>query len=82
MADNEKSGMMRYMKYSVIGFELAGSIIVGGAIGYWLDLKLGTDPWMFIFWVICGFIAGFRSLYLMTKKIMKEIKEDENQGSD
>ena len=81
MAD-KKRGMMRYMKYSVIGIELAASIVVGGLIGYWLDQKLGTEPWMFIFWLLCGIAAGFRSLYRMSKQFLKESKEDEDQGSD
>jgi ATP synthase protein I len=81
MAD-KKGGMMSYMKYSVIGIEMAGSVIVGGFIGYWLDYYLGTDPWMFIIWVICGLIAGFRSLYRISKQYLSENKENEDQRSD
>ncbi|MCG8337609.1 MAG: AtpZ/AtpI family protein [Proteobacteria bacterium] len=79
---NKKSGMMKAMKYSVIGIEMAASVTVGGLIGYWLDTKLGTDPWMFVFWLICGLVAGFRSLYRMSKQFLKESKQNENQGSD
>ena len=78
----KKSGMFKYMKYSTVGIELSLSIIVGGGIGYWLDQQLGTEPWLLIFWLTCGMIAGFRSLYKTTKRIMKEINEDEDQGSD
>ncbi len=74
----KKSGIMKYMKYSVIGIEMAASVVVGGLIGYWLDTKLGTDPWMFIIWLICGLFAGFRSLYRISKQYLKESKEDEN----
>lgn len=74
--------MMRYMKYSVIGIEMAVSVAVGGFIGYWLDSKLGTEPWLFLFWLICGVFAGFRSLIRMSKQFLKESKADENQGSD
>ena len=81
MAD-KKSGIMKAMKYSVIGIEMAASVTVGGLIGYWLDTKLGTEPWMFIFWLICGLVAGFRSLYRISKQFLKESKQNENQGSD
>jgi len=81
MADN-KTGMFKYMKYSVIGIELAMSIVVGAAIGYALDLWLGTEPWMMVFWLLCGVIAGFRSLYRTTKKIMAEMQKDDNERSD
>lgn len=73
---------MSYMKYSVVGLELALSVVIGALIGYGLDLWLGTDPWMFFFWLCCGIFAGFRSLYRTAKKIMKEMEEeDENKGS-
>ncbi|MBU2647636.1 AtpZ/AtpI family protein [bacterium] len=78
----KKSGMFKYMKYSVIGIEMAMSVVVGAAIGYWLDQWLGTEPWMLVFWLICGVIAGFRSLYKTAKRIMKEMAEDDDQGSD
>jgi ATP synthase protein I len=81
MAD-KKPGMMKYMKYSVIGIEMAASVVVGGLIGYWLDSKLGTEPWLFIFWLMCGLVAGFRSLYRISKQFLKESKENGNQGSD
>lgn len=70
--DNKKSNITSYLRYSVIGIELAFSVIAGALIGYWLDAKLDTAPWFFIFWVICGIIAGFRSLFRLVKKIMKE----------
>lgn len=78
----EKSGMFKYMKYSVIGIELAMSVVVGGAIGYGLDLWLGTEPWMMVFWLLCGVTAGFRSLYRTSKKIMREMEKDGDQGPD
>ena len=81
MAD-KNGGMMRYMKYSVIGIELAGSIAVGGLIGYWLDYFLGTEPWMLVIWVFFGVIAGFRSLFRISKQYLSENKENENQRSD
>lgn len=81
MADNNK-GIYRYMKYSVIGIEMAMSVVAGGAIGYGLDLWLGTEPWMMVIWLIFGVVAGFRSLYRMSKRIMSEMEKDDDQGPD
>jgi len=78
----QKSGIFKYMKYSVIGIEMAMAVVVGGAIGYFLDLWLGTEPWMMLFWLICGVIAGFRSLYRMSKRIMNEMEHNGHQGPD
>jgi len=78
----QKNGMFKYMKYSVIGIEMAMSVVVGAAIGYFLDIWLGTEPWMMLLWLIFGVIAGFRALYRTAKRIMKEMEKDDNQGSD
>ena len=78
----QKKGIAKYLQYSTVGIELAASIVVGALIGYWLDAKLGTEPWMFLFWLSCGIFAGFRSLYKMAKKYIREVREDDHQGSD
>jgi len=78
----QKKGIAKYLQYSTVGIELAAAIVVGALVGTWLDSKLGTEPWMFLFWLLIGIIAGFRSLYRMAKKYMKEVREDEHQGSD
>ncbi len=80
--EEKKRGAFKYMQYSTIGIEMAVSVAVGGLFGWWLDEKLGTDPWLFLFWLLCGVAAGFRSLYKMAKKYLKDIKDDEHQGSD
>ena len=73
---------IRYAKYSSIGIEMAASVAVGAFIGYWLDGYFGTEPWLMIFWLICGVAAGFRSLFRMTKNLQKEKFGDETEGSD
>lgn len=78
----DKKTLLGAMKYSVIGIEFGLSVVVGALIGYFLDLYLGTDPWMFIFWFFCGIIAGFRTLYRVSKRFLNESKNDEDQGSN
>lgn len=38
--------------------ELVAAIIVGGLIGFGLDWLLGTLPWLFILFILLGFVAG------------------------
>ena len=66
---HKKSEYKNYIEYSSIGIEVAASIIAGFLIGYWLDQKLGTRPWLLIFWVFCGIASAVKSLYRMIKKI-------------
>ena len=50
-------------RYSALGLELAIAVVIGLAVGYYLDKWLGTDPWMTVIWMGIGFAAGVRSLY-------------------
>ena len=54
-ASPEMSGMARGMR---IGTEFIAAILVGAAIGYAIDLGLGTSPWGLLIMFLVGFAAG------------------------
>ena len=54
-APPEMSGMARGMR---IGTEFIAAILVGAAIGYAIDLGLGTRPWGLLIMFLVGFAAG------------------------
>ena len=69
-------------KYSALGLELAISVILGLAIGYYLDKWLGTGPWMTVIWLGFGFAAGVRSLYRAALRSEKDLeKGEEDKGN-
>ena len=35
-------------RYAGLGFQFAATLLLFGAAGWWLDGKLGTDPWLLI----------------------------------
>lgn len=41
-----------------LGSEFVSAIVVGGLIGYLLDLWLGTTPWLMVVFLLLGFAAG------------------------
>ena len=41
-----------------IGAEFVAAILVGSAIGYVIDLGLGTAPWGLLIMLMVGFAAG------------------------
>src|SRR4030067_287995 len=45
-------------RYSALGLELAISVIIGLAVGYYLDKWLRTRPWMTVVWVGGGGAGG------------------------
>jgi ATP synthase protein I len=66
-------------KYSALGLELAISVILGLAVGYYLDKWLDTSPWMTVFWLAIGFAAGLRSLFRAALRSGKELEKDEEE---
>lgn len=56
-------------RVGAIGLEIVIATMVGYAGGLWLDGKLGTSPYLKIFGLILGIMAGFKALFDLTKKI-------------
>ena len=53
---------------SSVGLELGIAVVLGLLVGYWLDQKLGTQPWMMLLWLVFGLIAGFRGVVRAIKR--------------
>ncbi|MGB3095535.1 MAG: AtpZ/AtpI family protein [Candidatus Deferrimicrobiaceae bacterium] len=64
-------------KYSALGLELAIAVVLGLAIGHYLDKWLGTGPWMTVVWIGIGFAAGVRSLYRAAVRSGKDLEKEE-----
>lgn len=59
---------------SVIGFALAGPIIGGFLIGYFLDQKFGTQHWVIIIGLL-GVFGGFREMFALLKTIQPKVQQ-------
>ncbi len=57
--------------YMMVGVQFALAIFIGLAVGYWLDRKLNTFPWLTIFWFFIGLAAGFKNVYRELRKIAR-----------
>ncbi len=54
--------------YSSLSFSIAIAILIGLAIGLWLDTRYDTSPWFTLIFLGLGIIAGFRNIYLAIEK--------------
>jgi ATP synthase protein I len=55
--------------YSSLSFSIALAMVIGLAIGYWLDTRVfNTSPWLTLIFLGLGIIAGFRNIYLAMKR--------------
>ncbi len=68
--DKETRKLIRTLGYlSTVGLSMAFSIGIGALIGFYLDRKFETKPWLLLVFLGLGIAAAFRNLYLMYKKI-------------
>jgi hypothetical protein len=54
-----------------IGWVLVAGILLGYLAGSFLDARLGTDPWLLVTGVTLGTAAGFRHVWVVSKRSLK-----------
>ena len=59
---------------------MVAASFIGLFIGYYLDKWLGTTPWMTLIWLGIGITSGFRNIFILTRRAMRE--QDKNPGQD
>lgn len=69
MADNNDRGFFKGLAMlASMGIAMVVSTFIGLLIGIYLDDYFSTKPWLTIIFLLFGIAAGFRNIYLMTKK--------------
>lgn len=71
MSNSRKEMMKLLGDFSTVGLTLAAAIFVGVGIGYLLDHKVfngKTAPWLTLIFLGFGIAAGFKNLYMLTKR--------------
>ena len=62
---------------------MVAASFIGLAIGYHLDKWLGTSPWMTLIWLGFGIASGFRNIFILTRRALREQAEDQDDdGTD
>ena len=60
---------------TTIPMVFAAGPLVGYVIGAWGDLRLGTDPWGKIIFVLLGFAASLRQVISIIRRWINEEKD-------
>ena len=63
-----------------IGSDLIGGVVVGGLIGYGLDVWRGTKPLWFLTFFLLGMMAGLLNVLRTARKLQKERDELVKRG--
>jgi ATP synthase protein I len=74
MKKEDKKSLMQAVMASTIGYQVAFAPFIGIAIGVFLDLKLGTGPYLTIVFLIVGIAAGGLNYYRFAKQQQEEDK--------
>lgn len=70
-----------YLSNSSVGLELGISVILGMLFGYWLDRKLGTEPWMMLLFLVFGVVAGMRGVVRAVKRADRAAARDAEEAA-
>ena len=63
-----------------IAAQLVAGVLIGGAMGYFLDRWLGTAPWLMVVFLMLGFAAGLMNV-VRTAREMQKISEAQSKGA-
>jgi ATP synthase protein I len=64
---------------STVGITMVAATVIGLFIGLKLDTIFGTSPWLTALFLLLGLIAGFRNLFLYTRRSQEVMDEDNKE---
>ncbi len=69
---------------SSVGIEIALSIGLGMFLGWWLDKKFDTEPWLFILFLFAGLGSAIKAVIRIMKMVdmQDETKEELTKLTD
>ncbi len=60
---------------------MVAATFIGLAIGHYLDLWLGTTPWLTLIFLLMGIVSGFRNIFILTRRELRRQEQgDQNQS--
>jgi ATP synthase protein I len=78
MAEDKRQLFKSLGFLSSVGISLVASILIGLAMGVYLDRWLDTRPLFTLIMLVIGVISGFRNVYILTNRELKRQQLEEN----
>jgi F0F1-type ATP synthase assembly protein I len=54
-----------------VGLSFVVAILIGGALGWWIDNLTGWSPVFFGVFLVLGFLAGIRNVYVIVRRFLR-----------
>lgn len=58
-----------HVAITTLGLEFAASEILGAGLGFWLDKKYQTSPWLLVTGAVAGFMLGMYIVWRRAKEM-------------
>lgn len=78
MADDKRQLFRSLSFVSGLGISMVAASFIGLFIGYTLDGWWGTSPWMTLLWLGFGIAAGFRNIFILTRRALRDQGKDDD----
>lgn len=62
-SDDAVTSYQKAQPYIDASWQLAGSVALGTLLGWWLDRKLGSSPWLLVGGALLGIGTGFYAFF-------------------
>ena len=72
-----RNAWREYGAYGYVGIFWGVAVVVGVFTGRWLDARFGTEPWLTLAGALLGIAAGFKELFNVALKAMRERDESD-----
>jgi len=79
MADDKRQLLKSLSFLSSVGISVVAASFIGLFIGVYLDKWLGTKPWMTIIWLGFGIASGFRNIFILTRRALRDQEQEDKQ---
>lgn len=70
--DQEERERRSWYQMTALGMEFVVAILLFGGIGWWLDGRAGTEPWLTIVGFFLGFAVGLWMLVRAANKAFRD----------
>jgi F0F1-type ATP synthase assembly protein I len=60
--------LVRYSRYGALAFEFSGTIAAGALVGWWLDQRFGTEPYLLVASTLIAVGGGFARLIQLLRR--------------
>jgi ATP synthase protein I len=81
MAEDKRQLFKSLSFLSSIGISMVAASFIGLFIGIYLDKWLGTSPWMTLIWLGFGIASGFRNIFILTRRALRDQDKESDQDN-